>query len=114
MEARCQGTGDKEQPWGRQVPRSVILLLLTFSNCFSQVLSKKARDWEHVYPLYYGWFLHVTDTQLLVDTARALLDTCLDIEEMFSDLSNSSGYLNKQGIIDHYSKTDHKVHCTSR
>ena len=114
MEARCQGTGDKEQPWGRQVPRSVILLLFTFPYCFSQVLSKKARDWEHVYPLYYGWFLHVTDTQLLVDTARALLDTCLNIEEMFSDLSNSSGYLNKQGIIDHYSQTEHKVHCTSR
>ena len=43
------------------------------------VLAKKIKEWEPVFPLYYGWFLHITDTKLLIETNKVMLFIILSI-----------------------------------
>ena len=44
------------------------------------IIKKRAKEWEQVIPLYYGWFLHVVDTKILLEKLRSFLSLCLDIE----------------------------------
>ena len=67
-----------------------------------------------MFPLYYGWFLHITDTQLLVEAARGILENCLDITEFFSDISERTRFKDKKGFISHYSWHNSLTHSTSR
>ncbi len=66
-----------------------------------------------MFPLYYGWFLHITDTKLLVEAVKGMIEKCLDITEFSSDIFEKTGCKNMQGIINHYSWLK-SAHCTSR
>ena len=77
------------------------------------VLAKKIKEWEPVFPLYYGWFLHITDTKLLIEVVRGLIEKCLSITEFSSDIFDKTACKNLEAIINHYSWLK-SVHCTSR
>ena len=66
-----------------------------------------------MFPLYYGWFLHITDTKLLMEAARGMIEKCLEITEFSSDIFDKTACKNMQGIINHYSWLE-SAHCTSR
>jgi len=79
------------------------------------ILNKRIKDWENVYPLYYGWFLHATDTKHLLDIVWKMIFTCLDTFPKFmTDVSDRTGFLNNQGIRSNYSRNEYMCHCTSR
>jgi len=79
------------------------------------ILNKRIKDWENVYPLYYGWFLHASDTKHLLDILWNMIFTCLDnCPEFMTDVSDKTGFLNKQGIRSNYSRNEYMCHCTSR
>ena len=80
---------------------------------FSHILAKKIKEWKAVFPLYYGWFLHITDTKLLMEAARGMIERCLDITEFSSDIFERTGCKNMEKIVDHYSWLK-SVHSTSR
>jgi len=41
-----------------------------------EVIAKRLKQWQPLPPLYYGWFLHLTDSQLLLKNALSSL-TCV-------------------------------------
>ena len=66
-----------------------------------------------MFPLYYGWFLHITDTKLLMEAARGMIERCLVITEVLSDIFERTGCKNMEELVDHYSWLK-SVHSTSR
>ena len=66
-----------------------------------------------MFPLYYGWFLHITDTKLLMEAARGMIERCLVITEVLSDIFERTGCQNMEDLVDHYSWLK-SVHSTSR
>ena len=56
-----------------------------------------------MFPLYYGWFLHITDTKLLMEAARGMIERCLVITEVLSDIFERTGCKNMEELVDHYS-----------
>ena len=66
-----------------------------------------------MFPLYYGWFLHITDTKLLVEAARGMVERCLVITEVSSDIFERTGCKNMDELVNHYSWLK-SVHSTSR
>ena len=71
------------------------------------ILNKRIKDWENVYPLYYGRFLHASDAKHLLDILWNMIFTCLDnCPEFMTDVSDKTGFLNKQGIRSNYSRNE--------
>lgn len=66
-----------------------------------------------MFPLYYGWFLHITDTKLLMEAARGMIERCLVITEVLSDIFERTGCKNMEELVNHYSWLK-SVHSTSR
>ena len=66
-----------------------------------------------MFPLYYGWFLNSTDTKLLVEAARGMIERCLDINEFSADIFEKTGSKNMEELVSQYS-WNKLVHSTSR
>lgn len=66
------------------------------------ILSKKVKDWQSVRAQYYGWFLSLPDSRLLLERAREVLEQCLC----------------QAGGRSHYSRDNissgEKCHCTAQ
>jgi len=68
------------------------------------ILSKKVKDWESVRARYYGWFLSLPDSRLLVERAREVVEQCL---------SQVGGLAVAQYSRDNISSGE-KCHCTAQ
>merc|ERR1712012_321589 len=49
-----------------------------------EVIAKRLRQWQPFPPLYYGWFLHLTDSQLLLKNALSSLTNVLSYVRILS------------------------------
>ena len=78
------------------------------------MIENRLKKWDQVLPLYYGLFLNVSDTRQLLEMMRRTLEQCLNIEDMFSEMSAVTGHLNKQGILNHFTRRENTSHCTTR
>ena len=83
-------------------------------NVDRSVIEQRLNKWQKLTPLYYGFFLNVTDTDRLLAMMRELLEQCLDIADIHTDMANRTGYLKKSGIVNHYSRKEKMSHCTTR
>ena len=76
------------------------------------------KDWETVRSQYYGWFLNVLDSRLLLARAREVLQQCLSLPDISREVGGRSGYQRLEDVVAHYSRQNissgEKCHCTAQ
>ena len=58
---------------------------------FRSVISRRCQDWQSVRPQYYGWFLSLLDSRLLLSRAREVLRLCLAVPALLKELADVLG-----------------------
>ena len=67
---------------------------------------------------YYGWFLSLLDSRLLLERAREVLQQCLSLPDISLEVGGRTGYQRVEDVMALYSRENinsgEKCHCTAQ
>ena len=76
------------------------------------------KDWQSVRSQYYGWFLSLLDSRLLLERAREVLQQCLSLPDICQEVGGRTGYQRVEDVMALYSRENinsgEKCHCTAQ
>ncbi|CAM1321983.1 N4BP2L1 (predicted) [Pycnogonum litorale] len=83
------------------------------------VLNMRLNQWEDLKPLFFGWFLNCTDSDILQNIAQVYFESCFEVPEFYDEFQNTTGRSKKKDIMSYFGTNmmidnGSILHCTSR
>ncbi|CAF0832403.1 unnamed protein product [Brachionus calyciflorus] len=89
------------------------LFLLNKHNVPKEIIKNRLKEYQIIFPIYFGWYLNETDSVALTKTAKECLKEAMKLcENLKSDLINDR--LNSDVKILFEFKNETHLHCTSK